>query len=53
VTEQVLELDEQLGGFGELVYAGMDWADEALSVRSLKLMAEAVMPAVNKHARLP
>jgi len=51
VTEQILELDEQLGGFGELVYAGMDWVDEGLSVRSLELMAEAVMPAVNKHAR--
>jgi alkanesulfonate monooxygenase SsuD/methylene tetrahydromethanopterin reductase-like flavin-dependent oxidoreductase (luciferase family) len=51
VTEQILQLDEQLGGFGELVYAGMDWVDEALSVRSLELMAEAVMPAVNKHAR--
>ena len=47
VTEQVLALREEIGDFGELVYAGMDWVDEALTKRSLTLMAEQVMPRVN------
>lgn len=46
VSEQVLELREQVGDFGELVYAGMDWVDPDLGRRSLELMAEKVMPAV-------
>lgn len=47
VTEQILELREQTGAFGTLVYAGHDWADVALSRRSMELMAREVMPAVN------
>ena len=38
---------EETGDFGELVYAGMDWADPALARRSMQLMAEEVMPRVN------
>ncbi len=30
VAEQLLALREQAGDFGEIVYAGMDWADPAL-----------------------
>jgi hypothetical protein len=37
-----------LGGFGELVYAGLDWADPQLARRSMVLMAEEVMPRVRK-----
>ncbi len=47
VVDQVLALDELTGGFGELVYAGMDQVDPALSRRSMQLMAEQVMPRVN------
>jgi alkanesulfonate monooxygenase SsuD/methylene tetrahydromethanopterin reductase-like flavin-dependent oxidoreductase (luciferase family) len=47
VVEQILALREQIGEFGELVYAGMDWVDEALTKRSMQLMAEQVMPRVN------
>ena len=47
VADQVLALREQIGDFGELVYAGMDWVDEGLTKRSLQLMAEQVMPRVN------
>jgi len=47
VAEQVLALREQTGDFGELVYAGLDWADPELGRRSMELMAEAVMPQVN------
>jgi hypothetical protein len=38
---------EETGDFGELVYAGMDWVDPTLAMRSMQLMAEEVMPRVN------
>lgn len=47
VVDQILALREVTGDFGELVYAGMDWVDPALSKRSMQLMAEQVMPRVN------
>lgn len=47
VSEQLLRLHEQIGPFGELVYAGLDWVDERLARRSMELMAEQVMPRVN------
>ncbi|NNL85865.1 MAG: hypothetical protein HKP27_09445 [Myxococcales bacterium] len=48
VAEQILELRERVGPFGTLVYAGHDWADIALSRRSMELMAREVLPAVNE-----
>ncbi len=48
VTEQILDLRNAVGEFGTLVYAGHDWADVALSRRSMELMAREVMPAVNR-----
>jgi alkanesulfonate monooxygenase SsuD/methylene tetrahydromethanopterin reductase-like flavin-dependent oxidoreductase (luciferase family) len=47
VTDQILEFREETGDFGELVYAGLDWVDPALSRRSMELMAEQVMPRIN------
>ena len=47
VVDAVLKLREETGDFGELVYAGLDWADCTLARRSLTLMAEQVMPRVN------
>jgi alkanesulfonate monooxygenase SsuD/methylene tetrahydromethanopterin reductase-like flavin-dependent oxidoreductase (luciferase family) len=47
VVDQILALREQVGDFGELVYAGMDWVDERLARRSMELMATEVMPRVN------
>jgi alkanesulfonate monooxygenase SsuD/methylene tetrahydromethanopterin reductase-like flavin-dependent oxidoreductase (luciferase family) len=47
VVDQILALREQVGDFGELVYAGMDWLDPKLAKRSMQLMAEEVMPKVN------
>jgi alkanesulfonate monooxygenase SsuD/methylene tetrahydromethanopterin reductase-like flavin-dependent oxidoreductase (luciferase family) len=47
VVDGILALREEIGDFGELVYAGMDWVDPALAKRSLQLMAEEVMPRVN------
>ena len=47
VVDEILKTREETGDFGELVYAGMDWVDSALSKRSIQLMAEEVMPRVN------
>lgn len=48
VVAQILELREIIGPFGQLMYTGHDWADEPLSRRSMELMAQEVMPRVNK-----
>jgi alkanesulfonate monooxygenase SsuD/methylene tetrahydromethanopterin reductase-like flavin-dependent oxidoreductase (luciferase family) len=47
VVDRILAMREETGDFGELVYAGMDWAEPALARRSMQLMAEQVMPRVN------
>jgi alkanesulfonate monooxygenase SsuD/methylene tetrahydromethanopterin reductase-like flavin-dependent oxidoreductase (luciferase family) len=47
VVDQLLALHEEIGDFGEIVYAGMDFVDPALAKRSMRLMAEEVMPRVN------
>jgi len=47
VAERLLAFREETGPFGELVYAGLDWADERLGRRSMELMATEVMPRVN------
>ena len=48
VVQRILELRETVGEFATLVYAGHDWADPVLARRSMVLMAEEVMPAVNR-----
>jgi alkanesulfonate monooxygenase SsuD/methylene tetrahydromethanopterin reductase-like flavin-dependent oxidoreductase (luciferase family) len=47
VVDRILQLHEIVGDFGTLLYCGKDWTDEALGRRSMELMAEKVMPAVN------
>ncbi len=47
VVDKILAFREEVGDFGELVYAGLDWADPKLGQRSMELMAEQVMPKVN------
>jgi alkanesulfonate monooxygenase SsuD/methylene tetrahydromethanopterin reductase-like flavin-dependent oxidoreductase (luciferase family) len=47
VVDQILALREITGDFGTLLYAGKDWEDKKLGMRSMELMAEKVMPAVN------
>ena len=48
VVDQILALHEEVGEFGEIVYAGMDWVDPQLARRSMELMAAEVMPRVNR-----
>ncbi len=47
VVDGILALHEKIGDFGTLLYCGKDWSDPALSRKSMELMAEKVMPAVN------
>jgi alkanesulfonate monooxygenase SsuD/methylene tetrahydromethanopterin reductase-like flavin-dependent oxidoreductase (luciferase family) len=47
IVDRILALREEIGDFGEIVYAGMDWVDPALEKRSMQLMAEQVLPRVN------
>lgn len=48
VAQQILALRAETGDFGTLLYAGTDWADPALGKRSMELLAEKVMPMVNR-----
>jgi alkanesulfonate monooxygenase SsuD/methylene tetrahydromethanopterin reductase-like flavin-dependent oxidoreductase (luciferase family) len=47
VVEEILAVREAAGPFGTMVYAGKNWTDPVLGRRSMELMAEEVMPAVN------
>lgn len=47
VAEQIVGFRAETGDFGELVYAGLDWVDPKLARRSMELMTQKVMPAVN------
>ena len=48
IVDRILALREEVGDFGEIVYAGVDWADPALEKKSMTLMAEQVLPRVNQ-----
>lgn len=47
VVDQLLAFREAIGDFGTLLYCGHDWAEPKLARRSMELMSEKVMPAVN------
>jgi alkanesulfonate monooxygenase SsuD/methylene tetrahydromethanopterin reductase-like flavin-dependent oxidoreductase (luciferase family) len=47
VVDRILEMRETIGDFGTLLYCGKDWTDISLGRKSMELMAEKVMPAVN------
>ena len=48
VVDRLLAFREQVGPFGRLLYCGHDWAEPAAMRRSMELMAERVVPAVNR-----
>ena len=48
VVDRILKLHALTGGFGEIVYAGLDWTVPALARRSMELMATEVVPQVNR-----
>src|SRR5260221_770377 len=53
VVDELLALRERSGDFGEIVYAGIEWVDPALARRSMELMANEVMPRINKAIGAP
>ena len=46
VAAQLLELQRVTGGFGRLMYAGIDWMEPELARRSMELMVTEVLPRV-------
>ena len=47
VAEKILAFREEIGHFGTLVLTAQDWIDADAMKRSMKLLSEEVMPAVN------
>jgi hypothetical protein len=47
VVDELLAFREEVGDFGTLLYAGKDWLDRDLGRRSMVLLAEKVLPALN------
>ncbi|HJZ43482.1 MAG TPA: LLM class flavin-dependent oxidoreductase [Hyphomicrobiaceae bacterium] len=47
VVDELLAFREEIGDFGTLLYAGKDWLDRDLGRRSMILLAERVLPALN------
>lgn len=48
VADAIVGLTRMTGGFGRLLYAGLDWNEPRLARRSLELMAHEVMPRVER-----
>ena len=51
VVDKLLAFRELIGSFGTLLYCGHDWSDAKAMRRSMELMAEEVMPRVNRAIR--
>ena len=50
VLDQLVALMDQLGYFGTLLVTQKDWDDKALHKRSMRLLAEQVMPKLTAYA---
>src|SRR3954466_11186155 len=48
VVDKLLAFREFIGPFGTLLYCGHDWSDARAMRRSMELMAEEVMPRLNR-----
>ena len=48
VAKKILDLREEIGHFGTLLYTAHDWVEKNKMKKSMKLMAEEVMPIVNE-----
>ena len=48
MVDQIESFRDTTGDFGTLVYAAHDWVNPELSKRSMELMANEVMPQLNK-----
>jgi hypothetical protein len=52
VADELLAFRDEVGPFGTMLYAGHDWADRELARRSMVLLAEKVIPMMDK-AEIP
>ena len=52
VADKILEFRNEAGDFGTLLYASHDWADVDLAKNCMKLMADKVMPKINKFIKI-
>jgi hypothetical protein len=52
VADDLLRFREQVGDFSTLLFASHDWVGKKFSPRSMELMAEKVMPALNRATRM-
>lgn len=50
VLDQLVALRDELGPFGTLVMCAHDWDDKALWTKSMRLLAEDIMPRFSQHA---
>ena len=48
VAEKIMAFRDEVGPFGTILYAAHDWTDKARMKNSMRLMAEEVMPALNR-----
>ena len=48
VVDKILAFRDAVGPFGTVLYCGHDWADAPAMRRSMQLMAEEVLPRVNR-----
>ena len=48
VSEAILNLMNEIGDFGTILYAAHDWTDKNMMIRSMELFANEVMPRVNR-----
>lgn len=53
VVEDLCAFREEVGRFGTLLYAGHDWADKDLAIRSMELLAHEVAPAIAQAEATP
>ena len=51
VADRIIALRNEVGAFGTLLYTGHDWIDPALARRSMELMANEVLPRIDRIAR--
>jgi len=51
VADRIFALRNEVGAFGTLLYTGHDWIDPALARRSMELMANEVLPQIDRIAR--
>ena len=48
VSDELMNLMDEIGDFGTILYAAHDWTDKSMMIKSMELFANEVMPRVNR-----